>query len=115
MKQQALTIAAATMLTVGLGIANASEQSGMLEQSTGTDMAACSSDHNPCLNNDEMTNNDEMINEGKQVSQDDTEVIILEERTEDAEAQDQAKEEDSGTAEQASDESHVPDVIIFVQ
>jgi hypothetical protein len=109
MKQQALAIAAATMLTIGLGVANASEQSGMLEQSTGTDMAACSSDHNPCLNNEEM------MNEGKQVSQQDTEVIILEEQTEDADAQDQAKEEDSGTAEQASDESHAPDVIIFVQ
>jgi len=109
MKQQALAIAAATMLTVGLGIANASEQSGTLEQSSGTDMAACSSDHTLCLNNEEM------VNDAKQVSQQDTEVIILEELTEDADAQDQTKEEDSGMAEQASDESQAPDVIIFVQ
>ena len=59
MKQQALAIAAATMLTVGLGIANASEQSGMLDQSRAPDMSACS-DPNLCPK-------EEMINEGSQV------------------------------------------------
>jgi hypothetical protein len=112
MKQQALAIAAATMLTVGLGLANASEQSGTLDQSVAPDMSACSSDHSLCPT-------EEMINEDNQLSQSGTEGAMQvgqqNESINDTFVEEQAEDTDTATAEQASDESRVPDVIIFVQ
>ena len=109
MKQQALAIAAATLLTVGLGIANASEQSGTLDQSASPDMSACSSNPSLCPN-------EEMINKGNQLSQPDTGGgIQVGQQNESMKDEEQAEDQDTGTAEQASDESRVPDVIIFVQ
>ena len=108
MKQQALAIAAATMLTIGLGIANASEQSGTLDQSVGPDMSACSSDPSLCPT-------EEMVNEGDQLSQPDTGGIQVGQQNESMKDEEQAEDQDTGTAEQTSDESHAPDVIIFVQ
>ena len=108
MKQQALAIAAATMLTIGLGIANASEQSGTLDQSVGPDMSACSSDPSLCPN-------EEMINEGNQLSQPDTGGGIQVGQQNESMNDEEAEDQDTGTAEQTSDESRAPGVIIFVQ
>jgi len=109
MKQQALAIAAATMLTIGLGIANASEQSGTLDQSVGPDMSACSSDPSLCPT-------EEMINAGNPLSQPDTgSGIQVGQQNESMNDEEQAEDQDTGTAEQTSDESRIPDVIIFVQ
>jgi hypothetical protein len=108
MKQQALAIAAATLLTVGLGIANASEQSGTLDQSASPDMSACSSDRSLCPT-------EEMVNEGDQLSQPDTGGIQVGQQNDSMKDEEQAEDQDTGTAEQTSDESRAPDVIIFVQ
>ena len=110
MKQQALAIAAATMLTIGLGIANA-EQIEVLDQGVSPEIAACGSDQNPCRN-------EEMINDGSQVSQLDAEGgpgVEQEDVINDSSGDDQAEDQETGMAEQASNESHVPDVIIFLQ
>lgn len=108
MKQQALAIAAATMLTIGLGIANA-EQIVVLDQGVSPEIVVCGSDQNPCL--------PEMINEGSQgsglnaeggpgVEQQD----VMNDGTDENEAEDQEM-----TMAEASDESEVPEVIIFLQ
>ncbi|HEY3197021.1 MAG TPA: hypothetical protein VGJ57_03315 [Nitrospirales bacterium] len=111
MKRQALAIAAATMLTIGLGIANASEQSLMPDQTASPDISACS-DPNLCPQ-------EEMINEGNQVFFPDAQGGILvgqpSESMNDVDVEELAEDEDTATAEQASDDSSVPDVIIFVQ
>jgi hypothetical protein len=111
MKQQALAIAAATLLTLGLGVANASEQSGMLDQSVGPEMSACS-DPNLCPR-------EEMINEGNPVllpdAQGEIQVGQRDESMNDVYVEELAEDEDMATAEQASDDIRVPDVIIFVQ
>ena len=112
MKQQALAIAAATLLTVGLGVANASEQSAILDQGVGPEMSACT---DPSL----CPSEEVFILEVNPVSLPDAQGAIhvgqQDESMNDVYVEELAEDQDIATAEQASDDSHVPDVIIFVQ
>ena len=106
MKQQGIAIAAAAMLSLCLGIANAgSEQTGVDQ------ISACDSTQNVCLNS-EMSDQD-------QLSQSDTEVglrVGLQDdlMTESAD-ESQAEDQDNDADEEALDESQSRPVIIIVQ
>jgi len=106
MKQQALAIAAAIMLTIGLSIANA-EQIVVLDQGVSPEIAACGSDQNPCL--------PEMINEVRQVAELNAEGgpgVEQQDVMKDSSGENEAEDQEMA---EASDESQVPEVIIFLQ
>lgn len=107
MKQQGLAIAAAAMLSLCLGIANAgSEQTSILDQTS-----ACDSSQNVCLNS-EMRDQD-------QASQSDAEVGLRvglpDESMTESSDEAQAEDQDNDTEEQALDESQSRPIIIIVQ
>jgi hypothetical protein len=107
MKQQGLAIAAAAMLSLCLGIANAgSEQTGMDQQ-----ISACDSTQNVCLNG-EMRDQD-------QPSQSDGEmglrVGLPDESMTESSDENEAEDQDNDTDEQALDESQIRPLIIIVQ
>ena len=107
MKQQGLAIAAAAMLSLCLGIANAgSEQTSILDQTS-----ACDSSQNVCLNS-EMRDQD-------QASQSDAEVGLRvglpDESMTESPDEAQAEDQDIDTEEQALDESQSRPIIIIVQ
>ena len=107
MKQQGLAIAAAAMLSLCLGIANAgSEQTGMDQE-----LSACDSTQNVCLNS-EMRDQD-------QLSQSDAEVGLRvglpDESMTESSDENQAEDQDNDTDEQALDESQSRPMIIIVQ
>jgi hypothetical protein len=106
MKQQGLAIAAAAILSLCLGIANAgSEQTGMDQTS------ACDSTQNVCLNS-EMRDQD-------QLSQSDAEVGLRvglpDESMTESSDENQAEDQDNDADEQALDESQSRPMIIIVQ
>ena len=107
MKQQGLAIAAAAMLSLCLGVANAgSEQTGMDQQTS-----ACDSTQNVCLNSE--------IRDQDQLSQSDAEVGLRvglpDESTSESSDENQAEDQENDTDEQALDESQSRPVIIIVQ
>ena len=109
MKQQGLAIAAAAMLSLCLGIANAGSEQTSMDQTS-----ACDSSQNVCLNS-EMRDQD-------QASQSDAEVGLRvglpdESMTDSSDSTDeaQAEDQDNDTEEQALDESQSRPIIIIVQ
>jgi hypothetical protein len=106
MKQQGLAIAAAAMLTLCLGIANAGSEQTSMDQTS-----ACDSSQNVCLNS-EMRDQD-------QASQSDTEVGLRvglpDESMTESSDEAQAEDQDNDTEEQALDESQSRPIIIIVQ
>jgi hypothetical protein len=114
MKQQGLAIAAAVMLSLCLGIANAgSEQTGMDQTGSDQTISACDSTRNVCLNS-EMRDQD-------QLSQSDAEVGLrvglqdesMTESSDESQAEDQDNDNDAD--ELALDESQSRPMIIIVQ
>ena len=106
MKQQSLAIAAAAMLSLCLGIANAGSEQTSMDQTS-----ACDSSQNVCLNS-EMRDQD-------QLSQSDAEVGLRvglpDESMTESSDENQAEDQDNDTDEQALDESQSRPVIIIVQ
>ena len=106
MKQQGLAIAAAAMLSLCLGIANAGSEQTSMDQTS-----ACDSSQNVCLNS-EMRDQD-------QLSQSDAEVGLRvglpDESMTESSDEAQAEDQDNDADEQASDESQSRPVIIIVQ
>jgi len=106
MKQQGLAIAAAAMLSLCLGIANAGSEQTSMDQTS-----ACDSTQNVCLNS-EMRDQD-------QASQSDAEVGLRvglpDESMTESSDENQAEDQDNDTDEQALDESQSRPVIIIVQ
>ena len=106
MKQQGLGIAAAAMLSLCLGIANAGSEQTSMDQTS-----ACDSSQNVCLNG-EMRDQD-------QATQSDAEVGLRVGLPDDSmtESSDEAQTEDQGNDadEQALDESQSRPVINIVQ
>ncbi len=106
MKQQGLAIAAAAMLSLCLGIANAGSEQSSMDQTS-----ACDSAQNVCLNS-EMMDQD-------QLSQSDAEVGLRvglpDESMTESSDENQAEDQDNDTDEQALDESQSRPVIIIVQ
>jgi len=106
MKQQGLAIAAAAMLSLCLGIANAGSEQTSMDQTS-----ACDSSQNVCLNS-EMRDQD-------QASQSDAEVGLRvgmpDESMTESSDENQAEDQDNDTDEQALDESQSRPVIIIVQ
>jgi hypothetical protein len=106
MKQQGLAIAAAAMLSLCLGIANAGSEQTSMDQTS-----ACDSSQNVCLNS-EMRDQD-------QASQSDAEVGLRvglpDESMTDSSDEAQAEDQDNDTEEQALDESQSRPIIIIVQ
>ena len=106
MKQQGLAIAAAAMLSLCLGIANAGSEQTSMDQTS-----ACDSRQNVCLNS-EMRDQD-------QASQSDAEVGLRvglpDESMTESSDENQAEDQDNDTDEQALDESQSRPVIIIVQ
>ena len=106
MKQQGLAIAAAAMLSLCLGIANAGSEQTSMDQTS-----ACDSSQNVCLNS-EMRDQD-------QASQSDAEVGLRvglpDESMTESSDEAQAEDQDNDTDEQALDESQSRPVIIIVQ
>ena len=107
MKQQGLAIAAAAMLSLCLGIANAgSEQTSILDQTS-----ACDSSQNVCLNSE--------MKDQEQASQSDAEVGLRvglpDESMTESSDEAQAEDQDNDTEEQALDESQSRPIIIIVQ
>ena len=106
MKQQGLAIAAAAMLSLCLGIANAGSEQTSMDQTS-----ACDSTQNVCLNS-EMRDQD-------QLSQSDAEVGLRvglpDESMTESSDENQAEDQGNDTDEQALDESQSRPVIIIVQ
>lgn len=106
MKQQGLAIAAAAMLSLCLGIANAGSEQTSMDQTS-----ACDSSQNVCLNS-EMRDQD-------QASQSDAEVGLRvglpDESMTESSDEAQAEDQDNDTEEQALDESQSRPIIIIVQ
>ena len=106
MKQQGLAIAAAAMLSLCLGIANAGSEQTSMDQTS-----ACDSSQNVCLNS-EMKDQD-------QASQSDAEVGLRvglpDESMTESSDEAQAEDQDNDTEEQALDESQSRPIIIIVQ
>jgi hypothetical protein len=108
MKQQALAIAAATMLTIGLGIANA-EQIVVLDQGVSPEIATCGSDQNPCLLG--------IVTDGRQVTELNAEGgpdMEQQDVMNDSSDENEADDQEMAMAE-ASDDSNGPALIIFLQ
>ena len=106
MKQQGLAIAAAAMLSLCLGVANAGSELTSMDQ-----ISACDSSQNVCLNS-EMRDQD-------QLSQADAEVGLRtglpDESTNESSDENQAEDQDNDADDQALDESQSRPVIIIVQ
>jgi len=106
MKQQGFAIAAAAMLSLCLGIANAGSEQTSMDQTS-----ACDSSQNVCLNS-EMRDQD-------QASQSDAEVGLRvglpDESMTESSDEAQAEDQDNDTEEQALDESQSRPIIIIVQ
>jgi len=106
MKQQGIAIAAAAMLSLCLGIANAGSETGMDQE-----ISACDSPQNVCLNS-EMRDQD-------QLSQSDTEVGLRvglqDESMTESSDEGQAEDQDNDAVEQELDDSQSRPVIIIVQ
>ena len=106
MKQQGLAIAAAAMLSLCLGIANAGSEQTSMDQTS-----ACDSTQNVCLNS-EMRDQD-------QASQSDAEVGLRvglpDESMTESSDENGAEDQGNDTDEQALDESQSRPVIIIVQ
>ena len=106
MKQQSLAIAAAAMLSLCLGIANAGSEQTSMDQTS-----ACDSSQNVCLNS-EMRDQD-------QASQSDAEVGLRvglpDESMTESSDENEADDQGNDTDEQALDESQSRPVIIIVQ
>jgi hypothetical protein len=106
MKQQGLAIAAAAMLSLCLGIANAGSEQTSMDRTS-----ACDSSQNVCLNG-------EMRDQG-QLSQSDAEVGLRtglpDESMNETSDENQAEDQDNDADEQALDESQSRPVIIIVQ
>ena len=106
MKQQGLAIAAAAMLSLCLGIANAGSEQTSMDQTS-----ACDSTQNVCLNS-EMRDQD-------QASQSDAEVGLRvglpDESMTESSDENEADDQGNDTDEQALDESQSRPVIIIVQ
>ena len=106
MKQQGLAMAAAAILSLCLGIANAGSEQTSMDQTS-----ACDSSQNVCLNS-EMRDQD-------QASQSDAEaglrVGMPDESMTESSDENQAEDQYNDADEQASDESQSRPIIIIVQ
>ena len=112
MKQQGLAIAAAAMLSLCLGIANAgSEQTGMDQTGIDHTIAACDSTRNVCLNS-EMRDQDQLSQSDAEVG---LRVGLQDESMTESSDESQAEDQDNDADEQALDESQSRPVIIIVQ
>ena len=106
MKQQGLAIAAAAILSLCLGIANAgSEQTGVDQ------ISACDSTQKVCLNS-EMRDQDQLSQSDAEVG---LRVGLQEESMNESSDEGQTEDQDNDTDEQALDESQSRPVIIIVQ
>ena len=106
MKQQGLAMAAAAMLSLCLGVANAGSGETGIDQTS-----ACDSSQNVCLNSEMRDQN--------QASQSDAEVGLRvglpDESMTESSDEAQAEDQDNDTDEQALDESQSRPIIIIVQ
>ena len=107
MKQQGTAIAAAAMLSLCLGIANAgSEQTGMDQA-----ISACDSTQNVCLNS-EMRDQDQLSQSDSEVG---LRVGLQDEAMTESSDEGQAEDQDNDADEEALDENQSRPVIIIVQ
>ena len=106
MKQQSLAIAAAAMLSLCLGIANAGSEQTSMDQTS-----ACDSSQNVCLNG-EMRDQDQATQSDAEVG---LRVGLPDESMTESSDENQAEDQDNDTDEQAFDESQSRPVIIIVQ
>ena len=106
MKQQGLAIAAAAMLSLCLGIANAGSEQTSMDQTS-----ACDSSQNVCLNG-EMRDQDQATQSDAEVG---LRVGLPDESMTESSDENQAEDQDNDTDEQALDESQSRPVIIIVQ
>lgn len=112
MKQQILAVAAAAILTLGLGIANAApEQSDTLNYQGGSaEMSPCALSQNLCVDQN-------MINDGSRPSQSDAEVGLRVGQQDGSmdNASDDDQDAESDADDQASSDNEPQQLIIIVQ